>query len=1020
MVGSIKVYFHFKAIGDSVVRYGCILSAVAIGAVVCSGAAVAQTSRRGGTETIAIRVHEGTNLSFDLSPDGRSIVFDLLGALWQLPSEGGEARPLTNAVRDTAEDLDPSYSPDGRRIVFRAERDGRTGLWLLEPGGAPLQLTQLPNPDGYEGNAAWSPDGKTIVYARLVPPDSAVPRWHSRLARLDLGTREVRELPVAGVVGPNLRDPAFGPGGKRMTVVTGFAPAPQGGRIWMVERDSGRATPVTLESTTALAPAFSPDGRRLAFFAPDSAHRSQVWVLRLDSAGATPVRLTHHADVTPTRVRWTPDGRRLVYSADGRLWKIAATGGPPAEIPFTVRLSFERPQRSLPPARFPEPGTPQPVRAFMGLALSPDARSVAMLALGKLWVMPVGGAPRAVVEVPLSAHHLAWSADGAALAWSAGPRAEQDLFATDLASASTHRITALPGREESPSYSPDGRHLAFLYQPSEDSTVLRVVDAQTRDLSDTAQGLSFVAENGAEASWTPGSDGLLTVTGGFNPADSTRATIIRLSGERNGVGRMPDSPLFLRWAANSIVFIRHARVWRAPFDSTGMLASAEPLGTEPAMYASVSRDGTVLFISEGGLRLRTTDGREQSLGWPLSYTPPVAEPLLIRNVRIIDGTGRPATAPRDLLVERGRISRVAAAGTLPAGTARIVEGGGRYLIPGLMDLHAHEYRPELLPGFSYFGVTTIRDQGSPIGPLVAYADAIAAGQLDGPRVDYGGFQFYSDWAYDAEDQQGAEPEADPDHVSRAVEMAKVFGSQHIKTRTFRRWDINARMIAEAHRRGMRVTGHCAHPLPLVAAGMDAKEHAGFCAPRSDGFIYDDLVQLYRAAGIGVVPTIVYSTFAVHMNEHPDFLDADADLAPFVPARSTFAWMLQLNPAGRQQFVQFGQWARAATAKLARAGVTIGTGTDIWQIPTGVHLELEELVAAGLSPLAAIHAATGGAAHIVGAERDLGTIAVGKLADLVLLDADPVADIRNTRRIRAVIQSGHLVDRARIVEQVRRK
>jgi imidazolonepropionase-like amidohydrolase len=156
----------------------------------------------------------------------------------------------------------------------------------------------------------------------------------------------------------------------------------------------------------------------------------------------------------------------------------------------------------------------------------------------------------------------------------------------------------------------------------------------------------------------------------------------------------------------------------------------------------------------------------------------------------------------------------------------------------------------------------------------------------------------------------------------------------VKTRTFRRWDINARMVAEAHRRG-----------------------------RGDGRLYDDMVQLYRAAGIAVVPTVVYSAFA---------------------------------------------------ERLARAGVTIGIGTDIWQVPSAVHLELEELVAAGLTPLEAIRAATGDAARILGA-ADLGTIAVGKVADLVVLDADRMADIRNTRRIRAVVQGGRVVDRARIRE-----
>jgi hypothetical protein len=198
--------------------------------------------------------------------------------------------------------------------------------------------------------------------------------------------------------------------------------------------------------------------------------------------------------------------------------------------------------------------------------------------------------------------------------------------------------------------------------------------------------------------------------------------------------------------------------------------------------------------------------------------------------------------------------------------------------------------------------------------------------------------------------------------------------------------------------------------------MDAKEHAGFC-DRTDGIIYDDFVQLYRAAGIAVVPTITYSAFAVQLNEHPDMLAGDRELAPFLPERNTFTWMLRLNPARRQMFADFARWARAGTTKLVRGGVVIGTGTDIWQIPTGVHMELEELVAAGLSPLEAIRAATGDAARIIGVEQDLGTIAVGKWADLVILDADPIADIRNSRRIWAVLQSGRLLDRAALVARI---
>ena len=225
--------------------------------------------------------------------------------------------------------------------------------------------------------------------------------------------------------------------------------------------------------------------------------------------------------------------------------------------------------------------------------------------------------------------------------------------------------------------------------------------------------------------------------------------------------------------------------------------------------------------------------------------------------------------------------------------------------------------------------------------------------------------------------------------------------------------LNARFIAEGHRRGMRATGHCAHPLPLVAAGMDAKEHAGWCNQRGNVLVYDDLIQLYRVAGIAVVPTISASSFAIWAHDHPGLLEEDAELASFVGPRADFAWMLELDEAERREWGRFARMAREGAAKLARAGVTIGAGSDIWQIPTGTHLELEELVAAGLSPVEAIRAATGAAARIVGAERDLGTVEVGKWADLVLLDADPQVDIRNTRRIRAVMQSGRWIDRTAV-------
>jgi imidazolonepropionase-like amidohydrolase len=843
-------------------------------------------------------------------------------------------------------------------------------------------------------------------------------RPHSVIALINATGENARELSIDGLQDVDVHDPVWVRGGNEIAFIATNSKPPRSGRVWLVPSSGGKATPITDDLVKPRAPSPSPDGRSIAFFAADAEGRTQVFSQGIASAGSRK-QLTNHLDVTPTRIRWTSDGNSLLYSADGRLWKIDASSGQPAEIKFSATLSITRLQRHLPSARFPEPGQKQPARGFMGLALSPDGRRIATLALGRIWITKVGGTSRAVADVPFDATSLTWSPDGEEVAWSSGVAGQEDLFATNLKTGAIRRVTSLPGREAFPAYSPDGKHLAFVHV--QDDGVLRVIDAHGTDVTEPAktQNLGSIGMRWASTpQWSPESNGLL-VTGGPMPDRPTPATFVSLSGQRQKVEHFPDAPIFLQWRRqHTIVFVRHDRLWQARFDFPARVSDPKPLGNDAALYASSSQDGTLLFVSAGGLKLRLPDGTRKKLGWPISYTPPVPEPTLIRNARILDGTGGPVTDLRDILIEQGRIRLIASAGSLPTGNAHLLDVAGRVVIPGLLDLHAHEDRPDLLPGFAYFGVTTIRDQGSAMAPLVSYADDIAARKLPGPRVGYGGFQFYSDWSIDEEQGRGIEPEADPEHIKRAVDLAQAFGAQHIKTRTFRRWDLNARMISEAHLRGMRATGHCSHLLPLVAAGMDAKEHIGLCEPRGNTYMYDDLIQLFKVARIAVIPTITYLDLAVRLNRRQSLLEDDPELIPFLPAKENFGWMLELTPAQMKNWELDAQHSREVTIKLWRAGVTIGTGTDIWQIPTGVHMELEELVSVGLSPVEAIHAATGVSAQILGADKDLGTIEVGKWADLVVLDADPLVDIRNTRKIWRVMQSGQLIDRSAILKVMR--
>ena len=417
--------------------------------------------------------------------------------------------------------------------------------------------------------------------------------------------------------------------------------------------------------------------------------------------------------------------------------------------------------------RFAEVGTTQPARGFTALAIAPDARSIGMIALGKLWVVPVGGSPRSVAEVPMGASGLAWSPDGAQVAWSAGASEQEDLFATVIATGVTRRITALPGREHSPAFSPDGRHLAFVHQGKSARLLVVPSDAENVD-SARARVLGPVDPGMTSApQWSPGSDGLL-----LSPSARSRAVpkgiFVTLSGERRTISRFPDAPIFLRWTGQKILFVRHDRLWEAPFDSTGMLAEPSALGSSAAIYASAARDGTLLFVSDSGLRLRRPDGTGAVARLaPVLFTPRAGagtdpEPPGHRR------TGPPATAPQDVLIEKGRIARIAAGGHARprCGASRAMRKGG-WPSPASWTCTRTSTSPLCCPGFSISVSRRCATRERAWLRWWRQADAIAAGVAEGPRVSYGGFQFYSDWAFDEEDGRGIEPEADRGSAARA-------------------------------------------------------------------------------------------------------------------------------------------------------------------------------------------------------------------------------------------------------------
>jgi imidazolonepropionase-like amidohydrolase len=432
-----------------------------------------------------------------------------------------------------------------------------------------------------------------------------------------------------------------------------------------------------------------------------------------------------------------------------------------------------------------------------------------------------------------------------------------------------------------------------------------------------------------------------------------------------------------------------------------------------------------------------------------AHSPPAASDttsgtIAIRNVTVIPMTGAGASPAQTVIVREGRIAELGPADRVqaPAG-AVVVDGTGRFLIPGLFEMHAHasKSRASALGLYVSYGVTTLRDQGSEHAEVLRWRREVRSGARVGPRMLIAGP--YLESLRNIQRMRADPPEsrvepferaripiASPADARRVIDSLSALELDHFKIRTVQDRDTYVALgrAARVHRK--RLVGHvpAVSPATFLDAGQQGVDH-GF-PTGYDTLSRADRMAFWRelaARDVGVVPTLVVLTESVfrpaayYQALMGDTTGAVHPLRPYLSAFTILDWKEQQEentPERRAALVPYFQTGLKHVREMREAGVRLMTGSDVAVLNIfpgeSLHEELRLFVdSLGMRPLEALESATRRPAEWLGLADSVGTIAPGKVADLVLLDADPLIDIRNTRRIAGVVLRGRLFGRAEL-------
>jgi len=1026
-------------------------------AVVAPAAAPAETPKwdvqnpPGPSRDIPIDVTRGTWMSLDVSPDGQTIVFDMLGDIYVMPVSGGEARAIASGV---AWDMQPKWSPDGRSIAFTSDRAGGDNIWVMDADGSnPTQVSKesfrlLNQPE-------WSPDGQFIVA-----------RKHFTSSR-SLGAGELWMYHRSGGSGVQMTErrtqqkdtgePAFSPDGRYIYFSDDATPGATfeyskdvNDQIYIIrrlDRETGEIDPYITGPGGSIRPTPSPDGKSIAFIRRVR-YQSVLYVMDIESGRETPVFSGLDRDLQETwaihgvypAISWTPDNRSIVFWADGRIQRVDVGTQAVAEIPFHV-ADTRRVQDAV---RFPVEVAPDTfdVRMIRWARPSPDGTKVVFEALGNLWIrdLPTGTARRLTRQSDHFELYPNWSRDGRSIVYTTWDDQEFGSIRVVPASGGTGRVvTTNPGHYIEPTFSPDGR--TIVYRTVSDGFLTSAL--WSRDLGvyriPAAGGAPvFMTDDGSSPQFGAANDRVF-----LQGRDGDKQTLISV----NLDGEDERTHLTSEWASefavspdgNWIGWTERFNAYVAPFVMSGRPVSISAEG-KSLPQARVTRDagewlswsgdsqrlqwslGPELFTRDLNQAFTFVDGATDELPRPdehginIGFTAQADVPegrMALTGARIITMNGAEVIENGVIVIEGNRIVAVGplATTTIPAGTPTL-DMSGKTIMPGLVDAHWHGSMgsDEIIPEQSWvdyaslaFGVTTIHNPSADTSEIFAHSELARTGRIIAPRIFSTGTILYgASTAFTAQID-------DLDDALSTLRRMQAAGAWSVKSYNQPRREQRQQIIEAARQLNMMVVPEGGslfqHNMSMIVDGHTTIEHSIPLA-----HLYDDVHQLWRQTGVAYNPTLVVA-YGGSYGENYWYQESEVwnnpILTQYVPRR------ILDSRARRPETLPDNEWnhisvAREAT-RLSEQGVSVSIGAHGQREGLAAHWELWSLAQGGMAPIDVIRAGTLNGARSLGLDRDIGSLEVGKLADMVVMDANPLDNIRNTTSISYTIANGRVYD-----------